>query len=39
MEGPFSIVLVDGAWHLVEEGLAGIALGVVYGRQEHVPPQ
>ena len=34
MEGPFSIVLVDGAWHLVEEGLAGAVLGLVYGRQE-----
>ena len=35
-DGPFSIVLVDGAWHLVEEGLAGIALGLVYGRQVRV---
>ena len=33
-EGPFSIVLVDGAWHLVEEGLAGAVLGLIYGRKE-----
>ena len=32
MEGPFSIVLVDGGWHLVEEGLAGVALAMVHGR-------
>ena len=32
LEGPFSIVLVDGAWHLVEEGLAGAALAIVHGR-------
>ena len=36
LDGPFSIVLVDGAWHLVEEGLAGIALGLVYGRQVRI---
>ena len=34
MEGPFSVVLVDGGWHLVEEGIAGIALAMVYGRKE-----
>ena len=34
LEGPFSIVFVDGAWHLVEEGLAGVALAMVYGRQK-----
>ena len=33
LEGPLSIVLVDGGWHLVEEGLAGIALAMVYGKQ------
>ena len=33
LDGPFSMVLVDGAWHLVEEGLAGAALGLVYGRR------
>ena len=32
MEGPFSIVLVDGAWHLLEQGLAGVALAMVYGK-------
>ena len=32
--GPFSLVIVDGAWHVVEEGLAGLALGLVYGRSE-----
>jgi len=31
VEGPFSLVLVDGGWHLVEEGLAGIALAMVHG--------
>jgi len=31
-EGPFSVVLVDGGWHVVEEALAGGALGIVYGR-------
>ena len=36
LDGPFSMVLVDGAWHVVEEGLAGIALGLVYGRQVRV---
>ena len=36
LDGPLSIVLVDGAWHVVEEGLAGIALGLVYGRQVRV---
>lgn len=29
MEGPFSIVLVDGIWHLFEEGIAGAVLGLV----------
>ena len=33
LDGPFAIVLVDGAWHLVEEGFAGAALGLVYGRK------
>ena len=32
LEGPFTIVLVDGGWHLVEQGLAGVALAMVYGR-------
>ncbi len=31
-EGPFSMVLVDSAWHVVEEALAGAALGLVCGR-------
>jgi hypothetical protein len=34
MEGPFSLVLVDGGWHVIEEGVAGIALGWIYGRNE-----
>ena len=33
LDGPFSIVLVDSAWPLVEEALGGAALGLVYGRQ------
>lgn len=32
IEGPFSMVVVDGAWHVVEEGLAGVALAMVYAR-------
>ncbi len=32
MDGPFSMVIVDGAWHALEEGLAGIALAMVYAR-------
>jgi hypothetical protein len=32
MEGSFAIVLVDGGWHVVEQGLAGVALAMVYGR-------
>lgn len=38
-EGPFSIVLVDGAWHVIEEGLAGIAVALVYGRRGRDSPQ
>jgi hypothetical protein len=34
VEGPFSVVYVDGAWHVLEEGLAGIALAMVYGRDD-----
>ena len=32
LEGPFTTVFVDGGWHLVEQGLAGIAVAMVYGR-------
>ncbi len=28
----FSTILVDAAWHVIEEGLGGIAVGLVYGR-------
>jgi hypothetical protein len=31
LEGPFTTVLIDGGWHLVEQGLAGVALAMVYG--------
>jgi len=31
MEGPFTLVLVDSAWHLVEQGVSGAVLGLVYG--------
>lgn len=34
LEGSFSHVAVDGAWHVVEQGLGGIALGMVYGGGE-----
>jgi len=32
LEGTFTVVLVDGGWHLVEQGLAGMAVAMVYGR-------
>ena len=32
LESSFSLVIVDGAWHVVEEALAGLALAMVYGR-------
>ena len=31
-DGPASVIFLDGAWHVVEEGLAGVALAMVYGR-------
>ena len=30
---PFTGVIVDSAWHVVEEGVGGIAIARVYGRQ------
>ena len=47
LDGPSSAIFVDGAWHIVEEGIAGAALGWVYGRSlggdsaalPEVPPQ
>ena len=32
-ESPFSMVIVDSAWHVVEEALGGAALGLVCGPQ------
>ena len=32
LEGPASVIFVDSAWHIVEEGLAGAALALVYGQ-------
>ena len=32
-ESPFSLVIVDSAWHVVEEALGGAALGLVSGPQ------
>ena len=32
METPFSLVYIDGGWHIIEEGLAGIALAMVHRR-------
>ena len=29
---PLNAVLVDSAWHIVEEGIGGIAIGLVYGK-------
>ena len=29
---PLTGVIVDSAWHVVEEGIAGIAIGLVYGK-------
>lgn len=34
MEGPFSMVLVDAGWHVVEQGVGGVVLGLVYGTRE-----
>ena len=31
-DGPSSVIFIDGAWHIIEEGLAGAVLGLVYGR-------
>jgi len=31
MEGSMSMVWVDGGWHIVEQGLGGIALALVHG--------
>lgn len=31
MEGAFSMVYVDGGWHLVEQALGGIAIAMVHG--------
>ena len=33
LDGPSSQIFVDGLWHVVEEGIAGAALGLVYGRR------
>ncbi len=30
---PLTAVIVDSAWHVVEEGIAGIGIALVYGRQ------
>jgi len=30
---PLAYVIVDPAWHVVEEGIGGIAIALVYGRQ------
>ncbi len=30
---PLTTVMVDPAWHVVEEGIGGIAIALVYGRQ------
>jgi len=30
---PLTGVIVDSAWHVVEEGIAGIGIALVYGRQ------
>lgn len=32
LEGPLTMVLVDGAWHVVEQGAGGAVLGWVHGR-------
>jgi hypothetical protein len=33
LDGPSSETLVDEVWYIVEEGIAGAALGLVYGRR------
>jgi len=30
---PLTVVIVDSAWRVVEEGIAGIVIALVYGRQ------
>ena len=38
LDGSSSEIFVDGVWHIVEEGIAGAALGLVYGRREELTP-
>ncbi len=30
---PLTLVIVDSAWHVVQEGIGGIVIALVYGRQ------
>ena len=32
-ESSGTLIIVDGIWHIVEEGIGGIAIGLVYGSQ------
>ena len=32
--GTKTLVLVDAIWHIVEQGIGGIVIGVIYGRKE-----
>jgi len=32
IEGPSSMILVDGGWHLIEQGLTGVALAMVHDK-------
>ena len=32
LESTFTLVYVDGGWHIFEQGCSGIALAMVYGR-------
>jgi hypothetical protein len=34
-ESTFTLVYVDGGWHIFEQGVAGIALAMVHGRGSH----
>ncbi len=31
-ESAFTLVYIDGGWHIFEQGVAGIALAMVHGR-------
>ena len=34
ISGTKTLILVDAIWHIIEEGIGGILIGVIYGRKE-----